>query len=135
VHLQVSGPAAPDVVWHRYARFDLWPTWSPQIRRVEAGAAELAPGVRGVVHGPLGVAVAFTVETVDSTDPAERSWSWTVHPVGPGPLARVGLGLRHGVRPASGGGTLTTLDLAGPTPVVLAYGPLALLALRRLVRA
>ncbi len=130
MHLHAQGPLAPDLVWERYALFDRWPTWSPQIRRVEVDADELAPGVRGVVRSPLGLAVAFTVDDVDDL---ARTWSWTVTPVGPVRLPGVRLHLDHAVVALQDGGSLTTLDVRGPTAVVLAYAPLALLALRRLV--
>ena len=42
--------------------------------------------------------------------------------------------LDHGVEPA-GTGTRTTLAVDGPAPVVLAYVPLARVALGRLVRS
>lgn len=138
MHLRASGPVAPDVAWQRYARFELWPTWSPQIRRVEVAATELAPGVRGVVRGPLGLAVAFTVDAVDAGGvgddggPRARTWSWTVQPIGPVRLG-VRLHLDHAVLATPDGGSLTTLDVSGPTVVVMAYAPLALVALRRLV--
>ena len=134
MHLRAHGPLAPDAVWARYVRFDRWPTWSPQIRRVEVAVDELAPGVRGIVRGPLGLAVDFTVEEVDER---ARTWSWTVSPVGPVPLPRqlptVRLHLHHAVVAGQDGGSLTTLDVTGPTPVVMAYAPVALIALRRLV--
>ena len=130
MHLQSRGPLAPDLVWARYVRFDRWPTWSPQIRRVEVAADELAPGVRGVVRGPVGLAVDFTVVAVDH---GARTWSWTVSPVGPVRLPGVRLKLHHAVVARPAGGSLTTLDVTGPTAVVMAYAPLALLALRRLV--
>lgn len=131
MHLRVEGPAAPDLVWERYARFDQWPTWSPQVRRVDVDVAVLAPGVEGVVHGPLGVAVAFRIIEVDV---GARTWSWTVHPVRPA-LPGIDLVLDHAVRAEPDGGSSSTLDLSGPLPIVLAYGPVALLALRRLVRS
>ena len=130
MHLHARGPLAPDVVWRRYARFDRWPTWSPQIRRVEVGEDELAPGVRGVVRGPLGLAVEFTVDHVDED---ARTWSWTVSPVGPVRLPGVRLHLHHAVVALPEGGSLTTLDVSGPTAVVMAYAPVALVALHRLV--
>ena len=130
MHLHARGPLAPDLVWQRYARFDRWPTWSPQIRRVEVAEHELAAGVRGVVRGPLGLAVDFTVENVDER---ARTWSWTVSPVGPVRLPGVRLHLHHAVVALPDGGSLTTLDVGGPTAVVMAYAPVALVALRRLV--
>lgn len=132
MHLQATGTAAPQEVWVRYVEFARWPTWSPQIRRVDVMTDRLAPGVEGVVRGPLRVAVAFRIDAVDV---GARTWTWTVHPVGAGPLSAVELVLQHGVHDGPDGGTMTTLDVAGPGMVLMAYAPVAVLALRRLVRA
>ncbi len=102
---------------------------------VGAGAQRLAPGLTGTVLGPVGVRVRFRVDEVDA---AARRWSWTVRPAGPLralTLDRVRLRLVHGVVARPGGGSITTLDVHGPLPVVASYAPLALVALRRLVRA
>ncbi|GAB3687211.1 SRPBCC family protein [Angustibacter aerolatus] len=120
----VRGSAAPATAWERYALPALWPTWSPQIRRVECSTERLVAGSTGRVHGPPGVAVRFVVDEVDER---ARTWSWTVH-AGP-----VTMRLHHGVR-ADAEGCATTLVVEGPAPVVLAYLPLAGWALRRLVR-
>lgn len=140
VRLTARGTADPDEVWDRYLRPSRWSEWSPQIRRVDTDGDRLVPGLGGVVRGPLGLAVPFRVETVES-DSAIRSWTWRVS-VGP-----VALRLVHAVIPLDGGTaygpagadgprrTATTLDVTGPAPVVLGYAPLAQLALVRLVRS
>lgn len=120
-----SGPLAPDQVWERYAVLAAWPSWSPQISRVDATSSRLTPGMTGVVHGPLGVRVPFEVLSVDETG---RRWSWRVR------AALVTLDLVHEVREGPDGGSDTTLEVTGPAPVVLAYAPLAQLALGRLVQ-
>jgi len=129
--LSASGPLSPDVVWERYARPALWSTWAPQISRVEVATQRLAGGETGRVFGPLGFGVDFRV---DAWDEAERVWSWTVRPRPPAwpsaPSPR--LNLRHGVEP-EGDGTRTWLLVSGFAPYVLAYLPVARLALRRLV--
>ncbi|CAM5274267.1 hypothetical protein Sdia_32470 [Streptomyces diastaticus subsp. diastaticus] len=119
-----AGPAAPDVVWERYAQPALRPRWAPQIRRVETGADRIAPGVGGRVFSYAGVRVRFVVERVDE---ARRVWSWHA---GLGPLV---LRLRHEVLAASGGGSGTRLTVSGPLPAVLLYRPVAAWALGRLV--
>ncbi|MDQ6896066.1 MAG: SRPBCC family protein [Actinomycetota bacterium] len=119
-----SGPLPPDQVWERYAVLAAWPSWSPQISRVDATSSRLTPGMTGVVHGPLGVRVPFEVLSVDET---RRRWSWRVR------AAVVTLDLVHEVREGPDGGSDTTLEVTGPAPVVLAYAPLAQLALGRLV--
>lgn len=120
----VQGRAKADVVWERYARPELWPTWAPQITAVETNAQRLIRGVTGRVHGLLGVRVAFTVVAVDETD---RTWAWEVRF---GPLR---LYLRHGVE-ARADGSATWVTVRGPGLAVLPYLPLARVALRRLVR-
>ncbi len=121
--LEAHGPVDPATAWERYAEIAAWCTWSPQIRRVEADSARIAPGTTGVVHALGGLRVPFTVTTVEE---AARTWSWVVR-VGP-----VGLTLHHAVHPQDGGAG-TVLVLEGPAVVLLGYAPVAWLALRRLV--
>jgi hypothetical protein len=118
------GPADPDVAWQRYAEIGRWPSWAPPIRRVEASAERLAPGVTGVVHGPAGLRAFFAVLSVDAPS---RAWSWTVRS---GPLR---MALEHGVLSAPGGGCVATLTVDGPAPAALVYPELARVALHRLV--
>ena len=122
VTLSATGPVPAAEAWRRYARLELWPTWSPQLRRTEPGGV-LTPGLTGRVYGPLGVHADFTVDRVDV--PA-RCWAWTVRR---GPLT---VRLTHGVRSTTAG-SRTWLLLDGPAPVVLGYAPLARYALHRLV--
>jgi hypothetical protein len=121
MRISAPGRARAEVVWERYARFERWHTWAPQIRGVETTATRLTAGVTGRVRGPLGLRVPFTVTGVDD---AARTWAWTVH-VGP-----IRLFLRHGVDPDGG----TWLAVRGPAPVVLGYLPVARLALHCLTR-
>lgn len=125
--LTARGDATPDLVWERYARTDLWSSWSPQIRDVQYVAPRIAAGTDGHVVGPLGLRVHFVIETVDET---ARTWRWRVD-VGP-----VRLQLLHTVAAdtAQGAATITRLAMTGPAPVLLGYAPLARLALARLVR-
>lgn len=130
--VSASGPLPPDEVWERYARPALWSTWAPQIQRVDVATERLTGGERGRVHGPLGLTVDFTIDTWDE---AERRWSWTVRPrlalgaVAPTPRLK----LTHVVE-ARGDGSRTSLLVSGFTPLVVAYLPVARLALHRLVR-
>ena len=121
--IAVSGPCPPGEVWDRYVRPRRWPEWSPQIRSVRYPGETLQPGTTGVVLGPAGLRVHFRIEEVAP----ERSWSWSVTAAG------VHLHLVHTVE-AAATGTRTGLTVRGPAPVVLLYLPVALLALRRLVR-
>jgi hypothetical protein len=121
--MAATGPVAAPAAWDRYVQLDRWPTWSPQLRRVEPAGAVLTAGMTGRVHGPLGASARFTVTAVDVD---ARTWHWEVRR---GPLR---LRLEHGVQPA-GAGSLTWLVLWGPAPVLLGYAPLAAYALHRLV--
>ena len=125
VTLTAAGNATTDVAWQRYYSLDAWPDWSPQIVAVDAEPRTLTEGMTGNVVGPLGVTVHFTVLTVDQV---ARSWSWMVRK---GPLRLI---LHHSVQPQEKG-VGTTLRIEGFAPTVLAYAPLAQLALRNLVRA
>ena len=122
--LHATGPLPPAEVWERYRLLDRWPDWAPQITGVDCPQRELTAGARGRVRG-LGVPLPFTI---DSVDPAHRSWSWTV---GVGPVR---MRLHHWVAAGPDGGTTTGLRTTGPAPVVIAYAPLARWALHRLVR-
>ena len=125
VRLSASGTADATTAWERYARPARWSTWSPQITGVSCADARIRPGSRGTVHGLFGLSVAFEVTAVDE---AAHRWTWRVR----APLG-IGMTLAHAVL-AAPGGSRTTLDLRGPAPVVLAYAPLAWVALSRLVR-
>jgi hypothetical protein len=127
LRLHAHGTAPADTAWERYADPALWPTWAPQIQRVDTAMQRLVPGGSGTVragllpHPTLGI--AFRVLTVDE---AAREWSWEA---GLGP---VHLRLEHGVTErADGSGTW--LRVHGPLPVVVAYAPVARFALGRLV--
>ena len=121
--LAARGRAAPELAWERYDRIALWTTWSPQILGVDADAERISPGVTGTVRALGGVPVPFTITEVD-----RPGWTWTwVAQLGP-----VSMTLTHRVR-AEARGSATGLLLEGPDPVLLAYAPLAWVALRRLV--
>ncbi len=126
--MRVTGPAPVAVVWERYAVPACWAGWAPHIRGVDTGGDtggdRIVPGLAGRVRGPLGLRVTFVVTDVDER---RRRWSWNVR------LGPVRLHLRHGVD-ANPAGTTTWLAVRGPTPVVVAYLPVARVALRRLVR-
>jgi hypothetical protein len=114
------------MAWSRYENLDLWPTWSPQVQEVIAAGRRLAPGLTGLVVGPLGVRLPFEVLTVDT---AAMKWTWHVR------FGLVHATLDHSVRAAPDGGCTTELVIDAPAYVVLAYRPVAAMALRRLVDA
>lgn len=128
--LSVSGTAAAPTAWERYADPRLWATWSPQIQRVETRMDRLVSGGSGTVRAGLSsratIGVPFEVLEVDED---AMTWSWRVR-LGPAGLVR--LRLEHGVT-TDGAGSRTWLRVHGPLPVVLAYAPVARLALGRLV--
>jgi hypothetical protein len=149
--IHASGEVPARVAWERYERLDLWPTWSPQLRKVSTdldpvtgmdddsddsnaddedepdrrpqSRQRLSPGLSGRVHGPGGLWAQFAVLTVDA--PA-MSWSWQVRR---GPLV---LQLHHRIT-GTPTGSRTSLTLLGPGPVILGYAPVAWYALHRLV--
>jgi hypothetical protein len=123
VTLRAAGDAPPELAWERYADLDLWSTWSPQVRAVEADERRLRTGLTGTVRGPLGLRVPFTV-----TEVSERAWSWDVRALG------ATLTLHHLVLPHPDG-SLTELRVTGPAPLALGYAAPAQLALHRLVTA
>ncbi|MGY2080603.1 SRPBCC family protein [Modestobacter sp. SYSU DS0657] len=122
--LHATGPVDPQEAWDRYLHPARWSEWSPQIKKVDASAPRIAPGVSGRVYDPIGTSVGFVVDEVSA---AERRWAWQVT-VGP-----TRLGLAHWVSPAPDGGTTAGLRITGFAPLVVGYAPLALLALKRLV--
>lgn len=127
--LRARGTAPADLAWERYANPALWTTWALQIQRVETSMARLHAQATGTVHAGLSpwptVPVPFTVLAVDE---GARTWAWQAR-VGP-----VRLHLEHGVEETPAG-SATWLRVEGSLPVVLAYAPLARLALGRLVAA
>lgn len=125
LRLHATGSASAAEAWRQYVHPALWKDWSPQIRRVDCVDERIRAGSTGRVHGAGGVQANFTVTSVDDE---RRRWSWRVG----GPLG-VQLGLRHAVQEVPEG-CRTELEVDGFAPVVLGYAPLALLALRRLVR-
>lgn len=123
VTFSAAGRLTPDEVWERYADLSLWSQWAPQIRRVEATSERLEFGTTGRVYGPPGIRIDFVVNGVDA---AARRWSWTVT------RWPITLHLEHAVT-KQGGGAATSLRVEGPLPVVLAYAPIARIALQFLV--
>jgi hypothetical protein len=126
--LHAHGVAPVTLAWERYADPALWSTWAPQIQRVETEMTRLEAGATGSVHaGPLPrptLKVPFTILAVDET---ALEWSWEVR------VGLVRLRLEHGVT-AHLTGSSTWLRVHGPLPVVLAYAPVARIALGHLVQ-
>ncbi len=134
VTLRARGGADPARVWERYARLELWSTWSPHVRHVEPNGARLSAGLEGLVHGPVGIAARFVVTAVDED---ARTWSWRVRPaLSTLVTVPIAFELDHDVR-ARPGGSQTSLTIATSllaAPLVAGYAPVARLALQRLVR-
>jgi hypothetical protein len=127
--LRARGTAPAELAWERYADPARWSQWAPQIQRVDTSMTRLVAGGRGRVRAGLvpraTLPVPFEVLEVDE---AARRWTWRAW------LGPVTLHLVHGVD-AEAAGSATWLRVSGPLPVVLAYAPLARLALGRLVAA
>lgn len=117
--IEERGSASADAMWAAYADTSRWAMWAPQIRRVEP-QGPLEEGMRGVVEGPFWARARFEVTTIDE---AARRWTWRVQ-VGPAHMT-----IDHEV--ADG---VTAVVIEGAAPLVLAYAPIARLALVRLVR-
>lgn len=119
IRIRERGPAGKYAMWARYRDPQRWPEWAPHLRAVRAEGA-LRPGLSGEVVGIFGVRARFVVLDVD-----ERAmrWSWRTQ------LGPTVLEVDHRVDEG-----LADLELRGSPPVVLAYAPVARLALRRLVR-
>lgn len=116
--IEATGPATARDMWEAYAEPARWHEWAPQIRAVRP-LERISPGLRGEVEGLFGVRVRFEVTDVD--EPAGR-WTWRVE-VGPARLT-----IAHEV---ADGRTGVVID--GSAPLVIAYAPVARLALSRLV--
>jgi polyketide cyclase/dehydrase/lipid transport protein len=127
--LQAHGDAPAALAWERYAEPALWSSWAPQIQRVDTALQRLTTGGTGTVRAGLlqrpTLGIPFRVLSVDE---AAREWAWEAR-IGP-----VRLRLEHGVT-AHLTGSSTWLRVHGPLPVVLAYAPVARIALGRLVAA
>ncbi|HEY8018599.1 MAG TPA: SRPBCC family protein [Actinomycetota bacterium] len=115
--IEARGTASAATMWAAYADSSRWADWAPQIRRVEP-LGPLEVGLRGRVDGPFFSRARFEVTHVDETT---RRWSWKVA-IGPAHLA-----IDHEVREGA-----TAVVIEGPAPLVLAYAPVARLALTRL---
>ena len=80
------------------------------------------------MHGPCGIAANFEILEFSGE---KRCWSWRVRVVG------ITIDMVHSVDPVRDAGknaSSTTLEIAGPAPIVLGYLPIARIALGRLVR-
>lgn len=122
--VQTHGPISPALCWLRYADLGQWQSWAPPIVGVEADAASLRLGLSGVVRVLGGLAVPFTVTSVDAV---AMVWSWIVRVSGQ-PIT-----MTHTISSDRGGST-AGLTIEGPSAMIAAYAPFARLALTRLVR-
>lgn len=127
LRLQAHGVAPVALAWERYADPALWSTWAPQIQRVDTDLQRLAAGGTGTVRAGLvsrpTLGIPFRVLAVDES---AREWTWEAR------LGPLRLRLEHGVE-AHDDGSSTWLRVHGPLPVILAYAPVARIALGRLV--
>ncbi len=124
--LRADGTADIGLVWARYSTPELWPTWAPQIRRVECSAQRLAVGVTGTVYGVI-PNIGARFEVMEFSD-EEHRWIWDIV-AGP-----VRMRLDHRSESRIGGGTSTALVVDGPAASVLVYAPVARISLESLVR-
>ncbi len=122
--IAVAGPRQADAVWADYVDLSRWPAWSPPISGVEASSERLSTGLTGTVLVLGTLRVPFAIGSVDHE---QRVWEWDVS------LASRQIWMRHEVLERAGGGSVTTLTVAGPMPLVIGYPEVARLALSRLV--
>jgi hypothetical protein len=129
LRVQAHGVAPVTLAWERYADPSRWSDWAPQIQGVETEMVRLVAGGTGTVRAGLlpwpTLGVPFRVLEVDEV---AMQWSWEVR-IGP-----LRLRLEHGVTSHLTGSS-TWLRVHGPLPLVLAYAPLARVALGRLLEA
>jgi hypothetical protein len=118
LQVEATGTASRDAMWDAYADPSRWQSWAPQIRSVEPHE-RIREGLEGTVTGLL-VRARFRVLSVERD--AGR-WSWEVR-TGP-----VRLRIDHHVDDGR-----ASITIEGPAPAVVAYAPVARLALSRLVR-
>jgi hypothetical protein len=123
--IEATGPLDPAAVWDRYALPESWPSWLPQVSRVELSTPRIAAGSTGRLHVGRGVSLPFAVDAVDE---AARRWSWSVR------VGLLKLRLEHWVDAADGGGSTTGMRVSGAGPLVAGYAGQAQGALDRLVR-
>lgn len=119
------GASRVEDVWRAYSTPARWHEWSPQIVDVECPepSVPVETGRAGVVRGPLGARVTFSVTDVDTS--AHR-WTWQVR------TGLLTLTMQHGVD-GEDGAARAWVRITGPLPVVLGYAPAARVALARLV--
>jgi hypothetical protein len=129
LRVQAHGVAPVTLAWERYADPSRWSDWAPQIQGVETEMVRLVAGGTGTVRAGLlpwpTLGVPFRVLEVDEV---AMQWSWEAR-IGP-----LRLRLEHGVTSHLTGSS-TWLRVHGPLPLVLAYAPLARVALGRLLEA
>jgi hypothetical protein len=119
MRIEATGTATAEAMWEAYAEPCRWSSWAPQIREVHP-TSRIRPGSTGEVVGVAGTRVRFEVTEVD--EPAGR-WTWRVR------IGFASLTIAHEVADGR-----TEVEIVGPAPVVLAYAPVARIALARLVR-
>lgn len=130
--VRARSSAAPAALWTLLADTRMWASWAPHITGVvtaEPGVVRAGQHLR--VAGPMGVAVPATVTLVD----AGRRWDFRVDLPGPWSVMS-----RHEVRRCTvGSEALVTMWVRGPggraaMPALMAYRPIAEVAVRRLAR-
>ncbi len=117
--IAVEGTTSAEVMWEAYADTARWASWAPHIRRVSP-SGRITQGMSGVVEGPIWSRARFEVTQVDEH---ARRWTWRVR------LGPTSLTIAHEVDDGA-----TAVEIEGPAPLVIAYAPVAQIALARLVR-
>jgi hypothetical protein len=108
----VDVAASTSLTWPLVARPDRWHRWAPHLRGAWGlGSPEVREGARGAVRLLGVVPVPARILSVKRG----RAWTWQVGPVR----------LAHAVVPLDedDAACRLTFRLEGPTPLVVAYGP------------
>jgi hypothetical protein len=109
---EVDVAASTSLTWPLVARPDRWHRWAPHVRGAWGlGTPEVREGARGAARLVGVVPVPARILSVERG----RAWTWQVGPVR----------LAHVVVPLDEDDSACrlTFRLAGPTPLVAAYGP------------
>lgn len=112
-------PAPAGEVWRLLTDPAAWPRWGPTVRHAEADAAEIGPGVRGVVSTVGGVRLPFEITGFETG----RRWSWRVAGVA---------ATDHVVEPISQGSCRVAFGVPWPAAPYLAVCHVALARLERM---
>ena len=123
--IEVDPPVSVAAAWRDDVEPTRWSAWAPHITSVSYPQVTLRPRTSGVGHGPVGPRLPFPIVEV-----RPPGWSWVVA------ASQVRIQLDHDLAQRADrlGASRALPTMPGPTPVLMAYAPLARHALTRLGR-